>query len=54
MQSSSEHYPNGVISCIDPKPSGAAKVFEIILKSNDETKVIIDNSNNSFTYNVSG
>ena len=52
--SSSEHYPNGVISCIDPKPSGAAKVFEIILKSNDETKVIIDNSNNSFTYTVSG
>lgn len=52
--SSSEHYPNGVISCIDPKPSGAAKVFEIILKSNDETKVIIDNSNNSFTYIVSG
>lgn len=52
--SSSEHYPNGVISCIGPKPSGAAKVFEIILKSNDETKVIIDNSNNSFTYNVSG
>ena len=52
--SSSEHYPNGVISCIDPKPSGAAKVFEIILKSNDETKVIIDNSNNSFTYDVSG
>lgn len=51
---SSEHYPNGVISCIDPKPSGAAKEFEIILKSNDETKVIIDNSNNSFTYNVSG
>lgn len=52
--SSSEHYPNGVISCIDPKPSGSANVFEIILKSNDETKVIIDNSNNSFTYTVSG
>ena len=52
--SSSEHYPNGVISCIGPKPNGAAKVFEIILKSNDETKVIIDNSNNSFTYIVSG
>lgn len=52
--SSSESFPNGVISCIDPKPSGAAKVFEIKLKSNDETKVIIDNSNNSFTYDVSG
>lgn len=52
--SSSEHYPNGVISCIDPKPSGAAKVFEIKLKSNDETKVIIDSSNNSFIYDVSG
>lgn len=52
--SSSESFPNGVISCIDPKPSGAAKVFEIKLKSNDETKVIIDSSNNGFTYNVSG
>lgn len=52
--SSSENFPNGVISCIDPEPSGTAKVFEIKLKSNDETKVIIDSSNNGFTYNVSG
>lgn len=52
--SSSESFPNGVISCIDPKPSGVAKVFEIKLKSNDETKVIIDSSNNGFTYDVSG
>jgi hypothetical protein len=52
--SSSENFPNGVISCIDPKPSEAAKVFEIKLKSNDETKVIIDSSNNGFTYDVSG
>ena len=52
--SSSESFPNGVISCIDPKPSGVAKVFEINLKSNDETKVIIDSSNNGFTYDVSG
>lgn len=52
--SGSESFPNGVISCTDPKPSGAAKVFEIKLKSNDETKVIIDSSNNGFTYDVSG
>lgn len=52
--SSSESFPNGVISCTDPKPSGAAKVFEIKLKSNDETKVIIDSSNNGFTYTVLG
>lgn len=52
--SSSESFPNGVISCIDPKPSGAAKILEIKLKSKDETKVIIDSSNNGFTYDVSG
>lgn len=52
--SSSESFPDGVISCTDPKPSGAAKVFEINLKSNDETKVIIDSSNKNFTYDVSG
>lgn len=52
--SGSESFPNGVISCTGPKPSGAAKVFEIKLKSNDETKVIIDSSNNGFTYTVSG
>lgn len=52
--SGSERFPNGIISCNDPSPSGTAKIFEIKLKSKDETKVIIDSSNNRFSYNVLG
>lgn len=52
--SDSSLFPNGIISCDNPQPSGAAKTFKVVLKSTDETKVIIDSKNNSFNYTVSG
>ena len=51
---SSENYPNGIISCQNPSPSGFARTVGFTLKSTDESKVVINPSKNTFQYDVSG